>query len=211
MRFILYSEMTVSQCMTALNARMQAKATSSRPQIDGWVDKGGAFAISVSSKVANQFSRRTRMQAKAERVEGVTVIKGVVPDGANRQWQLVIFGGLLLVALYMLASGNALLAIILPPVAAALYIPLMGDHNNHQALLDELQRTLKAKPTPPKKQTKIRATTETRAAVRPTASAAKPGAARPGTAAKPAAKAATGTTRATGTKSAAAKPAGRQY
>ena len=44
MRFILYSEKTVAQCLTSINARMHVKGSGSRPTLDGWVEKNGAFS-----------------------------------------------------------------------------------------------------------------------------------------------------------------------
>src|SRR5450432_3119094 len=65
-RFVLYSEKTVAQCLTAINARMHVKESSSRPALDGWVEKSGAFSISMSLKVIGKFSRRTVLKARVE-------------------------------------------------------------------------------------------------------------------------------------------------
>ncbi len=151
MRFVLYSEKTVAQCLTAINARMQAKGTSTRPALDGWVEKGGAFALAVSTTVIGKFARRTTLKAKIERQSGVTIIRGSVPNGSTKQGQLVVFGGLTLVAATMIANGNVLFALLMLPFAAYLYIPMRGDLLNSEILIDEVQKTLKAKPKPPKK------------------------------------------------------------
>ncbi len=151
MRFVLYSEKTVAQCMTAINARMHAKGTSTHPVLEGWVEKSGAFSLSISTKVIGKFARRTTLKAKVERQSGVTIIRGSVPNGSSKQGQLIVFGGLALVAATMFANGNALFAVMLIPVAAYLYIPMRGDLLNSEILIDEVQKTLKAKPKPPKK------------------------------------------------------------
>ncbi|MEP7293329.1 MAG: hypothetical protein ABI835_16215, partial [Chloroflexota bacterium] len=87
MRFVLYSEKTVTQCMSAVNERMHAKETSTRPALDGWVEKSGTFSISLSAPVIGKFRRRTALTAKVERQSGITVIEGSVPSGASREGQ----------------------------------------------------------------------------------------------------------------------------
>ncbi len=151
MRFILYSEKTVAQCLTSINARMHVKGTGSRPTLDGWVEKSGAFSISMSAPVIGKFSRRTVLKAKVERESGVTIIRGSVPNGVSREEQAIIFAALALVVVLMMSQGNALLGFVLIPFAAYLYIPLHGDHLNSAVLIDEVQKTLKAKAKPPKK------------------------------------------------------------
>jgi hypothetical protein len=150
-RFILYSEKTVTQCLTAINARMHVKGTGSRPTLDGWVEKNGAFSISMSAPVIGKFARRTVLKAKVERESGVTVIRGSVPHGVSREGQAIIFVALALVAVIIITEGNALFGFLLIPFAAYLYIPLHGDYLNSAMLIDEVQKTLKAKPKPPKK------------------------------------------------------------
>jgi hypothetical protein len=151
LRFVLYTDKSVSQCMTALNARMQAKASGSRGALDGWVEKNGRFSLSTSSTVARRFRRKTHLQATATRDDGFTVIRGYVPDGVSREGQAVIYGALLLVGVVMVASGFLLPALIAVFATGALYIPLTGDRTNSSVLLGEVQRTLGAKASPPKK------------------------------------------------------------
>lgn len=151
MRFVLYSEKTVAQCLTAINARMHVKGTSSRPTLDGWVEKSGAFAIGVSSTVIGRFSRSTYLKAKVERENGVTVIRGSVPNGVSKEGQLVVFGALMLLAIAIIGGGNVLFGLLMIPFAAYLYIPMRGDLLNSEILLDEVQKTLKAKTKPPRK------------------------------------------------------------
>ena len=151
MRFVLYSEKTVTQCLTSINARMHVKGSGSRPTLDGWVEKSGTFSISMSAPVIGKFARRTVLKAKVERESGLTVIRGSVPNGVSRQGQAFIFVALALVAIMIIGRGNALFGFLLIPFAAYLYIPLHGDYLNSEVLIDEVQKTLKAKTKPPKK------------------------------------------------------------
>ncbi len=193
MQFVFYSEKTVAQCLTAINARMQVKETATRPALDGWVEKGGSFSISLTTPVIGKFTRRTALKAKVERESGVTVIRGSVPNGASREGQAVVFAALALVALIIFANGNALVSLLLLPFAAYLYIPMHGDYLNSAVLVDEMQKTLKAKPKPPKKTAETKATASAKAvpvAAKATTSAATKAvrAAAPKPVAKPAAK-----------------------
>lgn len=151
MRFVLYTDMTVPQCMRALNERMQAKPTKARPELQGWVEKKGAFSISLSSKVAGRFSRTTRLSAQAERESGVTIIRGYVSDGMSPVWLRVVMIIVGIVALGLLASGDPMLAVVIVLFAGLAYIPLRGDYVNSDLLLIEVERTLKATPKVPKK------------------------------------------------------------
>ncbi|MEP7292821.1 MAG: hypothetical protein ABI835_13645, partial [Chloroflexota bacterium] len=81
---------------------------------------------------------------------GITVIEGSVPSGASREGQAVIFVALALVALAMMLGGSVLFGLLLIPFAAYLYIPLHGDYLNSSLLIDEVEKTLKAKAKPPK-------------------------------------------------------------
>jgi hypothetical protein len=87
LRFVLYTDKTVSECLTAINERMHAKATSARPALDGWVEKGGAFALTVSAPVIGKFARRTTLKGQIEREDGLTILRGNVPGGVPRQGQ----------------------------------------------------------------------------------------------------------------------------
>lgn len=151
MRFVMYTDKTVSQAMSAINERLHVPGTKSRPQMDGWVEKNGSFAMGVTTPVQWRFRRRTYLQGRAERQGGVTVVTGTVPGGAGRQGQIAVFAALLIVGLLILVQGNAMLAIIAVLAGAALYIPLRGDYDNSEILLSELQKTLNAKLTPPKR------------------------------------------------------------
>lgn len=149
MRFTYYTDKTVAQCMSALNERLQQKGTVSRPGLDGWVEKNGSFSLAVSSKVAKRFHRTTRLQGKAERLGSMTVLKGSVADGVSPREQVVIVGALALVGLFIISTGNLLPGLIAIAAGVVLNIPLMGDYQNSQTLTSEVQKTLKAKTTPP--------------------------------------------------------------
>lgn len=150
MQVVLYTDKTVAQSLTALNARMQAKGTSTRPALDGWVEKSGAFSLGVTSLVAGRFNRTTYLRGKLEREGGLTVIKGQVPRGATRENMIVIFAVVAIMALMLVAMGSTWMGLIVLPIGAAFYIPLSGDYFNSELLIGELQKTLKAKETPPK-------------------------------------------------------------
>lgn len=151
MQFTLYSEKSVAQCLTAINARLQVKGGASRAELDGWIDKSGEFSLTVTSKVAGYFNRRTTLRAKIERKSGHSQITGSVPDGVPREGRILVFVALGLVSAMILSYGNPMLALIVLPVGLALHIAMKGDHDNSAVLMNELQKTLKAKSTPPKK------------------------------------------------------------
>lgn len=151
MRFVLFTDKTVSQCMRDLNERLEAKPTKTRPELNGWIQKGGKFSVSVRSQVLRRFSRRTRLKATASRESGVTVIRGYVSDGVNPFWLRVLTGVVVVVALLLLLVGEPMLALVTLVFGVLAYIPLRGDYINSDTLLLELERTLKASPKPPKK------------------------------------------------------------
>jgi hypothetical protein len=144
-RFTYYTEKTVSQCMLALNERIH---TSSK--LEGWTEKNGGFSLASSSKVVKRFSRTTQLQAKAERQGSVTIIKGYVSDGVGPRERIVIIGALVLIGVFLIVAAKALIpGVITLAVAPVLYIPLAGDYTNSHVLVSEVQRTLKAKDSPP--------------------------------------------------------------
>jgi hypothetical protein len=188
-QFILYTEKTVSQALAALHERMQAKGTSSRPGIEGWVEKNGGFSLGVTTPVIGRFTRTTHMRGKLERQTGITVVKGGVSHGATRENLIVIYIALLITAFALMSLGNVWLGVIVLPVGAALYIPLSGDQHNSELLMDELQRALKAKATPPKPAATTKKTGEARsAAAKPLRPASMSAASKPATASRPAAR-----------------------
>ncbi len=188
MRFLLYTEKTPSQALTAINARMQAKESSARASLGGWVEKNGSFALSVSTPVVGRFRRRTVLRGKIERENGLTTVRGDVPSGVDKQGQIVVFIALGLLAVLLLTGGNAVPALAVLPLGAYLYIPMTGDHTNCDLLMGELQRTLKAKEKPPRKSSEARA-----------AGAAKAVTAKPATSRAPTARSSTSSSRSTST------------
>jgi hypothetical protein len=151
MQFELYSQMTTAQCMRALTERMAARPTSTRPDLDGWVEKSGTFSLAVTSKIGRYFSRTTRLSGALARESGLTVIRGYVSDGVSPYWLRVLYGVLLLVTLGLLAVGEPLLALVAFGGGLVAYIPLRGDYVNSDILLMEIEKALKASPTPPRK------------------------------------------------------------
>lgn len=149
MRFVMYTEKSVAQTMRAINDRLQTGGTKTR-KYDGWVEKSGRFAFGVTTPVHGRFKRKTVMRGKAEREGGITVVRGDVPGGLARNQQIIVFAALIIVALLLLSQGGAIVAIVILICAAALSIPLQGDFDNSELLLTDLQRTLKARFTPPK-------------------------------------------------------------
>ncbi len=136
--------------MRDLNERMEVKGSKSRPELDGWIKKGGLFSIAVTMPVLFRFTRTTRLHAQAEREGGITVIRGYVSDGVTPKWQRVIFILLLVVCGLILFSGQLLLALVALILGIATFIPMMGDYKNSDLLLLEIERVLKASPKPPK-------------------------------------------------------------
>jgi hypothetical protein len=149
-RFTLYTEKTVPQCLSAINARLQAKGTPTRPGLDGWIDRSGEFSLGVTQPVIGKFQRTTRLKGRLERQSGYTVITGVVPGGSNPRERWVGLGALVVMGLLVALAGKPLIALLLIPVGFWMYIPMVGDYVNGPLLLTELQRALKAKATPPK-------------------------------------------------------------
>lgn len=149
-RFTLYSEKTVSQCLSALNGRMQAKETATRPALGGWIERGGDFALHVTQPAFGKFVRTTRLNGHIERQSGITVIKGTVSFGSSPRERAVALGVLAMLGLVIAVGGQPLLALLLIPVGLWMYIPMVGDYTNGPLLLSEVQRALKAKTAPPR-------------------------------------------------------------
>lgn len=151
MRFVMYTDKSVAQTMKAINERLHATGTKTRPQMDGWVEKNGRFAIGVSTKVFGRFRHKTTMRGHAQREGGTTVVEGNVPGGLPRNRQFVVLGVVLLVAFVFMTQGQAILAFIAAGAGAALMIPFQGDYDNSEILLTEVQKALKARFAPPKR------------------------------------------------------------
>lgn len=150
MRFTLYTDKTTAQCLSAINGRLQAKETASRPALDGWIDRNGEFSLKVTRPVIGKFARTTRLKGHLERESGVTVVRGVVPGGSSKRERIIALIALAVLGALIGLAGRPLLALLLVPVGFWLYIPMAGDYENGPLLLLEVQRALKAKSTPPK-------------------------------------------------------------
>ncbi len=150
MQVMLYTEKTVPQSLTAISERLHQKGTSSRLVMDGWIEKSGSFAVSVTTPVIGKFNRTTRLSGKLERQSGITVLHGTVPGGVDSHGRMIIIGALMIAAAALILSGNPLLGAILIPSALWIYIPLKGDYHNSAVLISEIQKNLKARATPPK-------------------------------------------------------------
>lgn len=149
MRFTLYTEKTVNQCMKSIAERMEAKPTKKRLAMDGKIQKkGGKFAIAVSSKVAAMFNRKTRLKGTARRESGMTIIEGYVSHGVPRERARLVVLAMIAVGVMMLLSGNGFPGLLATAFGLALYIPLVGDHHNSAYLIKELKRATKAKDKP---------------------------------------------------------------
>ena len=151
LRFTLFTEKSVSQCMRTLQERMEVKATKTRPAINGWAErKTGKFSITVTLPVFWRIKRTTRLNGEAKRERGVTVIDGYVSDGVSPHWQRILFGVLFIVCVLLIVTGQALLAVLSLVVGVAAFVPMIGDYKNSDVLLIEVERHLKASPNPPK-------------------------------------------------------------
>ena len=148
MRFVLYTEKTVAQCMSAINDRLHAKTKGG---YEGWVEKNGSFSIEVDNPVFGKFRRRTRLRARAERESGVTIIRGGVAGGASPQERLMILIAIGLIGILLGLAYNLAFLVVMIPVMPIVLFALKGDYDNAQILVREVQRTLSAKTTPPKK------------------------------------------------------------
>lgn len=151
MKFVLFTDKTTSQCMRALHDRIQAKQTKTRPELDGWIEKSGRFSLSLSSPVLGKLKRTTRLRASAQRDRGQTIIRGFVPTGASSHWLGLILMAVIGGALYFVTTGELVLGLVVAVVGTAILLSLYGDYRNHDVLLHELEKTLKAKPAPAKK------------------------------------------------------------
>lgn len=145
LQFTYYTDKTISQCMMSLNERLHAK----NGKLEGWTEKNGHFALTFSCTVMRRFSRTTRLQAKAERENNITIIKGNVSEGIDPRRRMIIYGFLVLAGVLSIMHGAVLPGAIALFAPLALNIPLEGDYNNSQILVAEVQRSLKAKGTPP--------------------------------------------------------------
>lgn len=150
MRFILFTDKKVPDCVTAINERLQAPASGSRPGLDGWIEKKGGFALAIDSPVMGRFIRQTRLEAHVEREGNTTIIRGQVPGGASPNQQRMFIAAVIALCAFTVVQGQALMGLLLALMGGVLYVPLRGDYDNSEKLLIEVERTLKASPKVPK-------------------------------------------------------------
>jgi hypothetical protein len=150
MRFVLFTDNTVSQCMSAINKRLQASGTRSRPELDGWIEKPGKFSLAVTSNVFRRFPRTTRLSGVATRESGTTVIRGHVSGGVGPRGLQMLVLAVGAVLFLLIVSGRPMLALVTLLFGGIAYVPLRGDFVNSETLLIEVEKTLKATPKPPK-------------------------------------------------------------
>lgn len=150
MRFTLYTDKTVADCIKSLAERLQA----TRSPYDGWVEKKGRFSLTLESRVFGPFKRRTRMDGEVVRESGQTIIRGQVAEGAPPAGQLLILFSLLIVGAILLSIGQLALAIVCAVGGLIGYVFARGDWENSDRLLVEIERTMKATPKAPKKPVK---------------------------------------------------------
>lgn len=151
MRFTLYSEKPVAECVKALVERLGQSATSTRPKLEGYADKSGKFALGLSSNVFGGFARKTWIEGVMSKETGVTVIRGTVPDGATPQRQRYIMIATPVIGLFLAINGALMLAFMAVVLMLIVLVTLRGDYYNGDRLLLEIERLLKATPRPPKK------------------------------------------------------------
>lgn len=150
MQASLYTEKSLSECVSALKERFDHKSGGRAP-ISGWVERDGKFSMSVTTEVIAGFKRSTTLEGKLVKGDGVTTVRADVPDGATAREIAGIYALVGVIAVGLFASGNALIVVAALPLMIYAYVPMRGDHHNSALLLSDLQRVLKAKAKPPKK------------------------------------------------------------
>ncbi len=151
MRFVLYSEKPLAECVKTLSERIAQSPTATRPALEGYAEKSGKFALGLSSTVFARFSRKTWLEGSISKDGGGTVIRGEVPDGANPQRQKYILYAIPATGLFLALNGAWLFAAAAVVLMGVVLITLRGDYYNGDRLLVEIERLLKASPKPPKK------------------------------------------------------------
>jgi hypothetical protein len=146
-RFALETDKTPKQCIKALQDRIGKSETKSRPNLTGSTDKdSGRFTLELETKVIGPFKRRTRLRGVATRTSGTTTLRGFVPNGMARNQLLLVGFFVLALAIFMFVRGQLIYAIMIVLAGAAMAIPLIGDNENYDELLYELEKATKAKP-----------------------------------------------------------------
>lgn len=154
MQFVLYTEKPVNECVKALQERIAQSPTATRPALDGFAEKSGRFSLGLSMPVFGSFSRKTWLEGVIAKESGSTVIRGSVPDGAPPQRQRLLIFATVLVGVFLILTGAAMLAVIGVSLMGVLLVTLRGDYYNGDRLLVEIEKLLKASPKPPKKPAK---------------------------------------------------------
>ncbi|MBW7878803.1 MAG: hypothetical protein H3C32_05780 [Anaerolineae bacterium] len=151
MRYTLYSERPVAECVKALNERIAQPGAASRPKMDGKAEKSGAFTLGMKAPVALGFRRQTWIEGQIVREGGQTTIYGSAPDGLNPQRQRQLLIATPLVAAFLTLTGAPVPAVVVAGLMVFLWLILRGDYFNSDRLLLELERQCRASPKPPKK------------------------------------------------------------
>jgi hypothetical protein len=151
MRFMLYTERSVAECVKALSERIAQSPTATRPALDGYADKTGRFAVALTTEVFAKFTRKTWLEGTLARESGATVIRGAVPDGAPPKRQRLIAYAIPVVGVFLALNAAWLLAAAAVILMTVVWVTLKGDYENGDRLLLEIERLLKASPRPPKK------------------------------------------------------------
>jgi hypothetical protein len=150
MKYRLYTEKTVPECVKILDERIEAKPTSRRANIDGWTERNGDFSLKIRAKVLRLVSKTTRMNGSMNREKGVTTIEGFVDAGISPYWTVILFGVLFLVSGALFLLDQLSLAIIIFVLGGLILLTERQDYFSSEELLIEVEKKLKAKPTPPK-------------------------------------------------------------
>ncbi|MCL4256360.1 MAG: hypothetical protein KJ043_21560 [Anaerolineae bacterium] len=151
MRFTLYTEKSVSDCTKTLIERIQAKQNSKNGVRGNVNQKTHEFNLQIGCKILFLFPRSTQMNGKISKEGGQVTINGFVPDGMSPYWMLISGAVLAVVCGGFLILGENALAFLGILAGFSAYVMLRGDYRNSEALLVEIERTLKASPKPPKK------------------------------------------------------------
>jgi hypothetical protein len=147
MKFLLYTDKPIPQCMSALSDRFHGAS-----KIDGYVDKTNKrFSMVMSTKILKRFERRTRLMGQLESGDGGTLIRGSVPSGVTRDRLYAVMAFMVLTVLLMIfVLRNAVGAVLIGLAGAYICVLLEGDALNGEALIREVKRILNAKDAPPK-------------------------------------------------------------
>jgi hypothetical protein len=147
---LLYTSRSVAECTAAIGARINAKPTANRIELDGVVRKGGSFTLSTTTSVIRFFPRTTQLTGQLTREKGYTVIRVDVSEGVDAKTLRWVLVALAIGIAVMAAQGLVLLGILLAGLGTVLFVIFSGDRVNSEVLLAELTRVLGAKHNPPR-------------------------------------------------------------